>query len=93
MKSVRPIICASLLTLALSTSAVAGNIGGMRTTSAGNIGGLRTSRAGNIGGLRTNATGNIGGLRNEVSVTTRESLAFELAGNIGNFLSILFTAF
>ena len=53
-------LCAVTLTVAISTSVFAGNIGGMRTTSAGNIGGMRTTAVGNIGGTRT---GNIGGTR------------------------------
>ena len=49
MKILRPTILAVALTLMVSTTASAGNIGGLRT--AGNIGGLRT--AGNIGGTRS----------------------------------------
>jgi hypothetical protein len=58
MKRFQSIICASLLTLAISSTAFAGNIGGMKANSAGNIAGLST---GNIGGL---SAGNIGGLSN-----------------------------
>lgn len=68
MNRFRPTICALVLTITLSSSALAGNIGGLRTNAAGNIGGLRTNAAGNIGGLRTSATGNIGGLRGSSTV-------------------------
>ena len=90
MKNLRPIVGAALLTVALSTSSMAGNIGGMKTTSAGNIGGLRTSRTGNIGGMRTDAVGNIGGLRTTASDTTQVAVAIDL---VRNFLGILFTVF
>ena len=33
-------LCAVMLTVGISSSVFAGNIGGMRTTSAGNIGGM-----------------------------------------------------
>lgn len=55
MKYVKPTILVLMATMILSSTALAGNIGGTRT--AGNIAGLRTS--GNIGGTRT--AGNIGG--------------------------------
>ena len=56
MRRLQSILCASLLTLAISSTAFAGNIGGMKANSAGNIAGLS---AGNIAGL---STGNIAGL-------------------------------
>ena len=88
MKSPNSVICASLLTLAISTSAMAGNIGGLKTTSAGNIGGLRTNSVGNIGGVRAS---------DPVAVTPTTDVpdlppsrvqigVFE---NLGSFLSIL----
>ena len=49
MKILRPTILAVALTLMVSATASAGNIGGLRT--AGNIGGTRS--AGNIGGTRS----------------------------------------
>ena len=52
MKILRPTLLALALTLTLSSTAFAGNIGGLRT--AGNIGGTRS--AGNIGGTRTAST-------------------------------------
>ena len=74
MKRSQSILCASLLTLAISSTAFAGNIGGMKANSAGNIAGLSTGNiaglsTGNIGGLSTGnigglSTGNIGGLSN-----------------------------
>jgi hypothetical protein len=96
MKSIRKTACASLLTLAIASTAMAGNIGGMKTTKDGNIGGLSTS-AGNIGGLRA-TTGNIGGLRTDSN--TRETTESQLngitvyvAGNIGGLLSVFFSMF
>jgi hypothetical protein len=97
MNSFRPTICALVLTITLSSSALAGNIGGLRTNAAGNIGGLRTNAAGNIGGLRISATGNIGGLRTSSAVnldgssnssgrTAYAELAFS---NIGGMILIL----
>jgi|GEM_PF-2490616 len=62
MTRIKPTICAIALSMVLSSSALAGNIGGLRTTAAGNIGGMRT---GNIGGTRT---GNIGGMRSNSNV-------------------------
>ena len=101
MKSLKPLVCASLLTVALSTSALAGNIGGLKTTSAGNIGGLKTTSAGNIGGLRTNRTGNIGGLSTGTNPdfggspldVPRGRFEMVLIENLGGFLSMLFSAF
>ncbi len=66
MKRFQSVLCASLLTLAISSTALAGNIGGMKANSAGNIAGLST---GNIAGLSTGniaglSTGNIAGLSN-----------------------------
>ncbi|HEU4768646.1 MAG TPA: hypothetical protein VFS77_14785, partial [Pyrinomonadaceae bacterium] len=51
MKFVRPTLVALVLMVMVSSTALAGNIGGMR--SAGNIGGMRSS--GNIGGTRSAA--------------------------------------
>ena len=61
MTRVKRTLCAGMLMIGISSSVLAGNIGGMRTTSAGNIGGMRTISVGNIGGTRT--PGNIGGTR------------------------------
>ena len=49
MNILRPTLLALALTLTVSSSAFAGNIGGLRTT--GNIGGTRST--GNIGGTRS----------------------------------------
>ena len=51
MKFIRPTLVALILTITVSSTALAGNIGGLR--SAGNIGGMRN--AGNIGGTRSAA--------------------------------------
>ena len=56
MKRFQPMILTLTLMVTLSSTAHAGNIGGLRTNAAGNIGGLRTNAAGNIGGLRSNST-------------------------------------
>ena len=100
MKRTRKTLCASLLTLVLASTAMAGNIGGMKTNAAGNIGGLKTNAAGNIGGMRTNAAGNIGGLRTQAAeqartlAETRENwLTIQFAGNIGGMLRFFFSMF
>lgn len=51
MKFLKPTLLALTLIIMVSSTAFAGNIGGLRT--AGNIGGLRSS--GNIGGTRSSA--------------------------------------
>jgi hypothetical protein len=93
MKSLKPIVCASLLTVAISTSAMAGNIGGMKTTSAGNIGGLRTSRVGNIGGVRAGTPGNSVSPTLTVSDVPSSRLEIGLLENLGGFLSLLISVF
>ena len=50
MKYLKPTVLCLTFTMVVSSTAFAGNIGGLRTT--GNIGGLRS--AGNIGGTRSN---------------------------------------
>ena len=52
MKILRPTLLALAITLTVSSTAFAGNIGGLRT--AGNIGGMRST--GNIGGTRSAST-------------------------------------
>jgi len=80
MKTLKPTLLAITLIVMVSSTALAGNIGGLRTTgniggtrSAGNIGGTRS--AGNIGGTRS--AGNIGGTRTAGSapVGTASSIA------------------
>ena len=93
MKSLKPLVCASLLTVAISTSAMAGNIGGMRTTSAGNIGGLRTSRVGNIGGLRAGTPSNTVSPTPTVPDRPSSPLEIGLIENLGGFLSLLISVF
>jgi hypothetical protein len=65
MRILRPTVLALTLTLMLSPTVLAGNIGGLRTS--GNIGGMQTS--GNIAGLRN--TGNIGGTRSATVAAPR----------------------
>jgi hypothetical protein len=78
MKRLKSVFCAVTVTVALSATTLAGNIGGMRTNSAGNIGGMRTSSTGNIGGMRTESD--------------ETSLDYSLAiyGNIGGMIQFLF---
>ena len=57
MKRFKSILCTSLLTLAISSSAFAGNI----TGKSGNITGSPTNISGNITGSPTNISGNITG--------------------------------
>ena len=76
-------LCAVMITVGISSSVFAGNIGGMRTTSAGNIGGMRTASTGNIGGLRTN--GNIGGLR----TNSRQDAEFPISETIITMLRLV----
>jgi hypothetical protein len=103
MKSARSTLLTLSLTVALSSTAFAGNIGGMRTTSAGNIGGMRTTSAGNIGGMRTDSTGNIGGmrtnslgniggLRNNPAYGSDLS-SIDIAGNIGGLIALFLSGF
>ena len=91
MKFLKTTLCASLLSLALTTPTLAGNIGGMRTSSAGNIGGMRTNQVGNIGGLKTEKSGNIGGLRADARPTAPETLSDELLRSAVSILSMFFS--
>ena len=93
MKSLKPLIGAFLLTVVVSSSAAAGNIGGMKATSAGNIGGLRTNRVGNIGGLRTGAPTNVDESNPTVPNDPPSRVEISLFENFGGFLSILISAF
>ena len=76
MKRFQSILCAALLTLAISSTAFARNIGGMKANSACNIAGLSTGNigglsTGNIAGLSNSGTrGNISGLRTKVDIDT-----------------------
>ena len=90
MKMLRPAILALTLTAIVSSTALAGNIGGLRTS--GNIGGMRS--AGNIGGTRS--AGNIGGTRSAgvatqsiapVAITVAPQLDFETTMS-GTFVSL-----
>jgi len=77
---------AILLTVSLTTTALAGNIGGMRTSSVGNIGGMKNV-SGNIGGMKS-VSGNIGGLETETTDET-VSITNSIVGNIGGLLRVL----
>lgn len=91
MKRLKSVLGAVTVTVALSATTLAGNIGGMRTNSAGNIGGMRISSTGNIGGMRTDSTGNIGGMRTDSETSRDYSLA--IYGNIGGMIRFLFLGF
>jgi hypothetical protein len=93
MKSLKPVVCASLLTVAISTSAMAGNIGGMRTTSAGNIGGLRTNRVGNIGGVRAGTLPTTVSPAPTAPEVSPNRFEISLIENLGGFLSVLISLF
>ena len=86
MTKIKSTIVALVLTLTLSATAFAGNIGGMRAQSAGNIGGMRTQSTGNIGGMKADATGNIGGMK---AISFSSDLSIMIAGNIGGLLRLL----
>lgn len=97
MKFVRPTLVALVLMVMVSSTALAGNIGGMR--SSGNIGGLRS--AGNIGGMRS--AGNIGGTRSAAiptqgpsltgsSETGRFNVDSALSGSFAGLIRMLFEA-
>lgn len=71
-------LVASLLTVMLSSVALGGNIGGMRTTSTDDSSSREVTSSGNIGGLKSESStektlsivGNIGGLLRVFSTST-----------------------
>lgn len=69
MRFLRPTLAALILTITVSSTALAGNIGGLRS-------------AGNIGGLRS--TGNIGGTRS-AAISPSQSPSFTVSSEIGRF--------
>jgi hypothetical protein len=81
MKRIQSALMASLLTVVLSSAAMAGNIGGMRTTSIGESGAQPVSTSGNIGG--PSAKGNIAGLGSDTMT--------RVVGNIGGLLRVVFS--
>ena len=89
MKRVKAAICVFGLTLSLSSSTLAGNIGLPRASAAGNIGLPRASAYGNIGLPRASATGNIGLPRTSRSSEATFDLNVALSGNF-RFLFQLF---
>lgn len=74
MRNIKSVISATALTVILSTSVMAGNIGGMRSNSTTSTDTTETSLAGNIGGMRNEPTSLIG------------QLAIFIKGNIGGML-------
>ncbi len=88
MRILRPVVLALTVTLMVSSTVSAGNIGGLRTT--GNIGGTRS--AGNIGGTR--AAGNIGGTRSagiapQSTVSNLDSARFNLESTLSGLIRML----
>jgi len=73
MKRLQLASVALIAIMTLSSSALAGNIGGMRTDASTSV--------------SYNAAGNIGGLRTEPNPTTDFSTT--VAGNIGGLLSLI----
>ena len=69
MRFLRPTLAALILTITVSSTALAGNIGGLRS-------------AGNIGGLRS--TGNIGGTRS-AAISPSQSPSFTVSSEAGRF--------
>jgi len=73
MKRIKLATGTAIILMAMTPTAFAGNIGGMRTERTGNIGGVRIKS-------EQTATGNIGGLRTEdlsfdISITIRGNIA------------------
>jgi len=87
MKTLRPTI-ALILTLMVSSTALAGNIGGLR--SAGNIGGLRS--AGNIGGTRSAGTVITQGIVMDGPEAQRFNVESTLSGSFAGLIRMLFDA-
>ncbi len=79
MKRLQSILCASLLTLSISSAALAGNISGAPTTD-GNISGSPTKN-GNISGK----DGNISGIAGNISGLTDDAYSL-LLGLFGSLL-------
>lgn len=99
MRKLQTTLFAIALVTSISTTSLAGNIGGMRTTSAGNIGGMAMTSAGNIGGMRTTSTGNIGGMRSATGnsgslkvIGSRLGIISDLTGNIGGLFTFLMSS-
>jgi len=74
MKRLQLASVALIAIMTLSSSALAGNIGGMRTDASTSV--------------SYNAAGNIGGLRTEPNPTTTD-FSTTVAGNIGGLLSLI----
>ena len=76
MKRVQSTLMASLLTVILSSVALAGNIGGMRTTSTDDSAAREVTTSGNIGGPKSDTTTEAG---------------LSIVGNIGGLLRVVFS--
>ena len=88
MKFIRPTLVALILTITVSSTALAGNIGGLR--SAGNIG-MRS--AGNIGGTRSAAIPTSQGPSFTVSSETgRFNIESALSGSFAGLIQMLLEA-
>ena len=89
MRFLRPTLAALILTITVSSTALAGNIGGLR--SAGNIGGLRST--GNIGGTRSAAISPSQSPSFTVSSETgRFNVESALSGSFAGLIRMLFEA-
>ena len=85
MKSLKLATVAAIIVLAMTPTAFAGNIGGLRSERTGNIGGLRVE---NEQVATPSINGNIGGLRSDDSTF---DISLEIRGNIAGLFSRLFS--
>ena len=85
MKTLKPTLLAITLIVMVSSTALAGNIGGLRTT--GNIGGTRS--AGNIGGTRTAGSAPVGTASSIAPGFSRFDLENILSGTLTGFIRML----
>jgi hypothetical protein len=85
MKTLKPTLLAITLIIMVSSTALAGNIGGLRTT--GNIGGMRS--AGNIGGMRTAGSAPVGTAPSIAPGFSRFDLESALSGTLTALVRML----
>lgn len=85
MKMLTPTILALALTMMVSSTALGGNIGGLRT--AGNIAGLRSS--GNIGGTRAAGIATQGSVSTTDPRTSRFDFEAEFSGTFAGLIRML----
>lgn len=85
MKTLKPTLLAITLIVMVSSTAIAGNIAGLRTT--GNIGGARS--AGNIAGLRTAGSAPVGTAPSIAPGFSRFDLESTLSGTFTSLIRTL----